>query len=79
MPWASPLSCHLNMIVPLHDGGDTVEPVNSEQRVPFSVSAGVAVLCATLLLLFPASLAAQAGGVEVFGGTGMIRVARTTV
>ena len=62
------------MIVPLHDGGDTVEPVNSEQRVPFSVSAGVAVLCATLLLLFPASLAAQAGGVEVFGGTGIIRV-----
>ena len=60
--------------MPLRNGGDRVEPVNSAQRFPISVSAEVAVLRATLLLLFPASLAAQAGGVEVFGGTGMIRV-----
>ena len=34
----------------------------------------LAVLRTTVLLLLPVSLAAQTGGLEVFGGTGMVRV-----
>ena len=59
----------------MRDGGTAAEPVNSGKRAPLSVSAGAAAfLRAALLLLLPASLAAQAGGLEVFGGTGMVRV-----